>query len=202
MFTPVVYMASPLAPLGIAPPPASGGLHGSHSENLADLFVSMDLNGTHISPPATAIRPSATRQQQKANGTAVKLSEPRRGYGDWAWPALMQRCLLLPESVLHCVVEFIPAPRVWNWSLHQLQRRHTLYVFCSIVLPFFSFVMSLSASLLSIYCSLPAFCDAIRCLTIISPLNQSTHLYMTHYYLIGARQPRSRTASVSSMKYS
>jgi ankyrin repeat protein len=134
MFPPVVYRAAPLSPLGIAPP-ASGGLHGSHSENLTDLFVSMDLNGTHISPPATTTRPSATRQQQKANGTAVKLSEPRRGYGDWAWPALMQRCLLLPESVLHCVVEFIPAPRVWNWSLHQLQRRHTLYVFCSIALP-------------------------------------------------------------------
>jgi ankyrin repeat protein len=44
-------------------------------------------------------------------------------YVDWLWPLLFQRVLALPPGVFETVIDFLPMPRVWSWSLsHMLLR--------------------------------------------------------------------------------
>jgi ankyrin repeat protein len=44
-------------------------------------------------------------------------------YADWLWPLLFQRVLTLPPGVFETVIEFLPMPRVWSWSLSHMLRR-------------------------------------------------------------------------------
>lgn len=89
---------------------------------------------------------SATRQPQdtlaamqrsvlgEANCNAAILSQPvyrssarmaprHEGYSDWQWPFLMNRCMSLPSRLFELVMEYMPLPRVWQWSLLRLKRR-------------------------------------------------------------------------------
>jgi len=89
---------------------------------------------------------SATRQPQdtlaamqrsvlnEANCNAAILSQPvfrsstrmaprHEGFSDWQWPFLMNRCMALPSGIFELVMEYMPLPRVWQWSLLRLKRR-------------------------------------------------------------------------------
>lgn len=46
-----------------------------------------------------------------------------RDYADWMWPMVFQRALTLPHGVFENVMEFLPLPRVWSWSLSHMLRR-------------------------------------------------------------------------------
>lgn len=45
------------------------------------------------------------------------------GNADWYWPFTLMRCLSLPDGVFEMIVDYIPSPRVWKWSLNRLKRR-------------------------------------------------------------------------------
>jgi hypothetical protein len=45
------------------------------------------------------------------------------GYADWQWPHLLLRCIKLPDGVFEVVLDFLPMPRIWHWSLLRLKRR-------------------------------------------------------------------------------
>ena len=43
---------------------------------------------------------------------------------NWQWPLLLNKCLsTLPTGIFELVMEFLPTPRVWQWSLLRLKRR-------------------------------------------------------------------------------
>lgn len=46
-----------------------------------------------------------------------------RDYADWMWPMVFQRALTLPHGVFENVMDFLPLPRVWSWSLSHMLRR-------------------------------------------------------------------------------
>lgn len=39
---------------------------------------------------------------------------------------LFVRCMSLPLGVYEMIVDYLPSPRVWKWSLNQLKRRTVL----------------------------------------------------------------------------
>lgn len=46
-----------------------------------------------------------------------------RDHTDWLWPMMFQRALTLPPGVFEHVMEYLPLPRVWSWSLSHMLRR-------------------------------------------------------------------------------
>jgi ankyrin repeat protein len=50
---------------------------------------------------------------------AKKVSD----YADWQWVSLLYRCMSLPEGVFELVMDMLPLPRVWHWTLDRLARR-------------------------------------------------------------------------------
>ena len=43
---------------------------------------------------------------------------------NWQWPLLLNKCLSkLPTGIFELVMDFLPTPRVWQWSLLRLKRR-------------------------------------------------------------------------------
>jgi len=38
-------------------------------------------------------------------------------YVDWQWPQLVMRCLELPLGVFELIIDMLPKPRIWHWSL-------------------------------------------------------------------------------------
>lgn len=45
------------------------------------------------------------------------------GYSEWLWPQLLNRCMYLPEGIFETIMEFLPTPRIWNWTIYRLSNR-------------------------------------------------------------------------------
>lgn len=44
-------------------------------------------------------------------------------YADWQWPSMLLRLMDMPQGVFHTIMDYMPLPRVWHWSLVRVQRR-------------------------------------------------------------------------------
>lgn len=55
------------------------------------------------------------------------------GNSDWEWPFILMRCLSLPLGVYEMIVEYLPSPRIWKWSLNRLKKRATLSPHISVI---------------------------------------------------------------------
>mmetsp|Transcript_1189 Transcript_1189/g.1931 ORF Transcript_1189/g.1931 Transcript_1189/m.1931 type:complete len:639 (+) Transcript_1189:157-2073(+) len=53
----------------------------------------------------------------------TEMQPPRLGYAGWQWPFILMRCMKLPLGVYELVMEYLPVPRMWQWSLNRLKRR-------------------------------------------------------------------------------
>jgi hypothetical protein len=43
---------------------------------------------------------------------------------DHYWSQLLAKIIYtMPDGVLEHIVEYIPTPRIWTWSLHRLKKR-------------------------------------------------------------------------------
>jgi len=51
------------------------------------------------------------------------LASRMKGYCEWQWPSLLQRVLTMPPGIFEHIVDFMPLPRVWQWSLMRLKAR-------------------------------------------------------------------------------
>mmetsp|Transcript_25237 Transcript_25237/g.22962 ORF Transcript_25237/g.22962 Transcript_25237/m.22962 type:complete len:645 (+) Transcript_25237:70-2004(+) len=51
------------------------------------------------------------------------LKKPNSGYFDWEWSKLLYRIMGLPLGLFECIVDYIPSPRIWQWSLYRLRSR-------------------------------------------------------------------------------
>jgi hypothetical protein len=58
---------------------------------------------------------------QYKNSTSV--AKRPVGYSDWQWTALLYNCMSMPSGVFELIADFLPLPRVWQWSLMKLKRR-------------------------------------------------------------------------------
>lgn len=47
----------------------------------------------------------------------------RRGVYDWQWPFLLYRVMGMPYGIFELIADFLPSPRIWQWSLYRLKRR-------------------------------------------------------------------------------
>lgn len=97
-------------------------------------------NNMHVFSVAATTAPQNTLEimrrniQAETSWNAEILSQPiyrastrmalrQQNYSDWQWPYLLQRCMSLPSGLYEHVMEYIPMPRVWQWSLLHLKRR-------------------------------------------------------------------------------
>jgi len=53
----------------------------------------------------------------------LKFAKKPTGYAEWQWPFLFEKCLTLPPGIFESIMEYMPMPRVWQWSLLRLKRR-------------------------------------------------------------------------------
>lgn len=80
------------------------------------------------SPHGTLAPPSAFSVSQLANAspdlTLVQLRVRLDTMNsDHCWPQLLAKVVYcMPEGVLENIVEYIPTPRIWNWSLYRYAR--------------------------------------------------------------------------------
>eukprot|EP01038_Epipyxis_sp_PR26KG_P014990 gene14990-20164_t len=63
----------------------------------------------------------------------LQISRKIPGYADWYWTSLLQRCLGLPAGLFELIAEFLPLPRIWQWSLVKIKRRCKLAPYQAIV---------------------------------------------------------------------
>lgn len=86
----------------------------------------------HAKSPETAlatIRGVLTGEYAKAAEkvpvfrTASRPAKRCTDYSDFMWPMLFERVLNLPSGVFESVIEFLPMPRVWSWSLSHMHLR-------------------------------------------------------------------------------
>lgn len=54
---------------------------------------------------------------------AAKAAHRVPDYADWQWSLLFYRCLGLPSGIFETIMEYLPYPRIWPWSLSQMPRR-------------------------------------------------------------------------------
>lgn len=101
-------------------------------------LISMFL-GSNPSLPFTAKNPEgAIKAISVAVNTESNMSELKRvraltpsvaliaksgKYQDWQWASLMMNCMTLPSGVFETIMDFMPLPRVWQWSLIRSKRR-------------------------------------------------------------------------------
>ena len=87
--------------------------HSSSDDKFASLDfeapVAMHAIGALVSSPAPVLPASMARR--------------RAGYAEWQWPLILQRCMDLPDGVFETIVEYMPTPRIWHWSLLRLKQR-------------------------------------------------------------------------------
>lgn len=53
----------------------------------------------------------------------VALYQRGPGYDDYMWVSLFYKCLSLPHGVFEHIAEYLPTPRVWQWSLLRSRKR-------------------------------------------------------------------------------
>ena len=51
---------------------------------------------------------------------------PRPGQADWLWSYLLFRVMGMPEGIFELIIDFLPSPRIWQWSLYRLRKRCTI----------------------------------------------------------------------------
>jgi hypothetical protein len=73
-----------------------------------------------------AITAALTRPDHSPEGTAAGLATRPTGYVEWQWPTLLLRCMDLPPGLFELIVDMLPLPRVWQWSLSRLKKRARL----------------------------------------------------------------------------
>jgi hypothetical protein len=44
-------------------------------------------------------------------------------YIECLWPQLLNRCMYLPEGIFETIMEFLPTPRIWSWTICRLSNR-------------------------------------------------------------------------------
>ncbi len=57
------------------------------------------------------------------NNSTIMLAKSTRGYEDYQWPLLFLKTFEMPLGVFDLIMDFLPSPRIWDWSLIQLRRR-------------------------------------------------------------------------------
>lgn len=63
----------------------------------------------------------------RASPSLPECMDPKRQhYHDWHWPMLLMRALRLPLGLAELIMEYLPTPRMWKWSLVRLKKRITL----------------------------------------------------------------------------
>eukprot|EP01036_Dinobryon_divergens_P026735 gene26735-35415_t len=45
------------------------------------------------------------------------------GFCEWQWPLLLMRVMELPPGLFESIIEYLPFPRVWQWSIVRLKNR-------------------------------------------------------------------------------
>jgi len=58
--------------------------------------------------------------------TSTSLQQQRPGQTDWQWPFLLFRVMGLPFGIFELIADFMPSPRIWQWSLYRLKKRCSL----------------------------------------------------------------------------
>eukprot|EP01034_Spumella_vulgaris_P029784 gene29784-36880_t len=48
---------------------------------------------------------------------------PFPGHADWQWSSLLMRVMGLPPGVFELVIDYMPSPRIWQWSLTRIKLR-------------------------------------------------------------------------------
>jgi ankyrin repeat protein len=74
-----------------------------------DLSFAVHSITSLLSPPVTGALPPTIQRQP--------------GHAEWYWPLVLHRCMDLPDGVFELIVDFLPLPRIWHWSLLRLKRR-------------------------------------------------------------------------------
>lgn len=99
---------------------------------LRDQYAAGQLDCSHIwaaynqeTKPAPTAPPTeaAPRTLDRMQGV-IQPSIP--GYTPDQWPLLLTKCLDLPEGVYRNIIEYLPAPRIWAWTLARLKERASL----------------------------------------------------------------------------
>lgn len=57
---------------------------------------------------------------------------PRPKYAEWQWPTILMSCFDMPQGIYEHIIEYLPLPRIWHWSLTKLKRRLVLAPFVAI----------------------------------------------------------------------
>lgn len=84
------------------------------------------LPGPEMAPAIGTITEVLKRTYASAAVPAAEKTvlQPKHvAYEDWMWPLLLNRCMDLPPGVFELIVDMLPNPRVWHWSLCRLRRR-------------------------------------------------------------------------------
>jgi hypothetical protein len=45
---------------------------------------------------------------------------------EWEWPLVLMRCIAMPKEIFELIVDYMPSPRIWQWSLSKLRNRAKL----------------------------------------------------------------------------
>ena len=99
---------------------------------LAAFETILALVSQHHSPHP----PSTAMEVGQGQGLSVASCEPgdlpagvlapRPGQADWLWSYLLFRVMGMPEGIFELIIDFLPSPRIWQWSLYRLRKRCTI----------------------------------------------------------------------------
>eukprot|EP00607_Mallomonas_marina_P007855 CAMPEP_0182420398 /NCGR_PEP_ID=MMETSP1167-20130531/5168_1 /TAXON_ID=2988 /ORGANISM="Mallomonas Sp, Strain CCMP3275" /LENGTH=639 /DNA_ID=CAMNT_0024596285 /DNA_START=114 /DNA_END=2033 /DNA_ORIENTATION=- len=113
--------------------PTMDGLINGSSTTLTDCNGVFDSPSDVTLPPpppgddaasaVALIRETLRRSHAPADPDIPGLRPKQIGYEDWMWPQLLNRCMDLPPGVFELIVDLLPTPRIWQWSLWRLRRR-------------------------------------------------------------------------------
>mmetsp|Transcript_19516 Transcript_19516/g.21165 ORF Transcript_19516/g.21165 Transcript_19516/m.21165 type:complete len:662 (+) Transcript_19516:299-2284(+) len=54
---------------------------------------------------------------------ALKPAPRCPNYADWQWASLLYKSMSMPSGVFELIMDYMPLPRIWQWSLLRLSRR-------------------------------------------------------------------------------
>jgi len=67
--------------------------------------------------------PSSSSSIGEPGDSPPGVLTPRPGQADWLWPYLLFRVMGMPEGIFELIIDFLPSPRIWQWSLYRLRKR-------------------------------------------------------------------------------
>lgn len=66
------------------------------------------------------------------NNNYISFVKKNKGYQDWKWTSLLFKCMSMPNGVFEHIIELLPIPRVWQWSMLRIKRRVRINAFQAI----------------------------------------------------------------------